>query len=305
MTIQFKNYKNNLIFYFTIAACWSLIVFIKSMNYTYYGLPSPSAGIEGSFKQSSKQKEILLANTRVGLLQNLQTEKDPVERMHLYHNIGINYFDLYDLSQNRAYLDSALQFLLESVRSNPPIARFYYNLGKLFTEAGQHASAQSAYQRALQFDPKHIPALHNLALMTYFELHDPKLAQKYFAQGLDIDTLLPICNLVLGMIDMDAKKYSDAIAHFEKELAVDSQFRKLPAKYPISDSRIAMSESIAHYDLSLLYSTKSVNPQKAQLHFHAYLSMESNPEKRNRAITEMARYWVMQPGTPKAKPAGK
>ena len=51
---------------------------------------------------------------------------------------------------------------------------------------------------------------------------------------------------------------------------------------------------MSYYRLAVLHSTKIVNQRLAQQYFHAYLKVEPDPAKRQSAMAEMKKYWVMQ-----------
>ena len=287
--IDFHHYSTW--FYPAVLACWSIFVFVKFSTHTYFPHPFPSVAIDGSALPREAQ---LTRNSLDELLKQFMTEKNPDERKHICHNIGTSYYDIYRESGSQVYLDSAMGWVQQSIAMGKPVGRFLYNLGRIYTEFGAHTHAKSAYEQAIVLDPKNILSMHNLGLLTFFELKKPREASTYLKQALTIDSILPMCNLVLGLIDLDISNYSSAEYHLEKEITIGNSFLAAPRDLPITNDKVLLAQGLAHWNLSLLFSSKKINMEKAEQHFHAYLALETNPQKRQDAIQQMSRYWTMQ-----------
>ncbi|RLE31134.1 hypothetical protein DRJ54_01170 [Candidatus Acetothermia bacterium] len=58
-----------------------------------------------------------------------------------------------------------IPLLVEALKYGVEKAQLYFRLGNLYYDAGDLARAESAYKRAIEEDPKHISAHHNLGVV--------------------------------------------------------------------------------------------------------------------------------------------
>jgi len=58
-----------------------------------------------------------------------------------------------------------IPLLVEALKYGVEKARIYFRLGNLYYDAGDLAKAEYAYKRAIEEDPKHISAHHNLGVV--------------------------------------------------------------------------------------------------------------------------------------------
>jgi len=58
-----------------------------------------------------------------------------------------------------------ISVLVEALRCGIDRATIYYRLGNIYFDARDLTRAEHVYQRALELDPRHINAMHNLALV--------------------------------------------------------------------------------------------------------------------------------------------
>jgi tetratricopeptide (TPR) repeat protein len=277
------------LFFFPVAfALWALFLVARYGDHRYFDLPPPSAGLEQM--RSSMNNAALLRNSIAELQRNLVQEKKTAEIPHILQNIGCGYYDLYKETGDRQLLDSALIFINQSVVANPLIARFHYNFGRLYTELGDQEKAMRQYEATLQCDPRHILALSNAGTCSYFAFGDRVASANYFNRALAVDSLMPMCHLVLGLICIDNKNYSDALAYFEKELG-DDEPALVNKRYPLSPANIRYAASLAHENLMTLYSTQFKDRAKAKEHLDGYMKYEPEESKRVQAAKAMRRYW--------------
>lgn len=282
-------YRRNYFFYPIVFGAWTALILVLHGGYQYHGTPFMSAGFEKA--GGGIQGLTLLPSSIAALRNNYTEERNPLEKAHILQNIGCAYFDLYRATGDRPLLDSALIFMHQSTVGIPPNARFFYNLGRIFTEASDHAHALEYYNLTLRYDSTHILALSNAGTCSYFAFGKRKESAKYFRRALAIDSLLPICNLILGFIAMDGKDSIGAIRNFESELRADS-LAFMKSKYPLQQSNIRFAASGAHRNLLTLYSTRVPDRPKAEYHLREYLALESAPEKREAAEKEMKKFWA-------------
>ena len=96
----------------------------------------------------------------------------------IYSEMGIAYSELGDTSVAKVSFEKALSL-------NPNDVRAIYGKGELLKASGiKLREAKEMFKRALEIDPKFLPALEDLGLM-YFEEGDPDTGTKYFRSALD------------------------------------------------------------------------------------------------------------------------
>jgi tetratricopeptide (TPR) repeat protein len=279
-------------FYPAVLAAWVLGMCILYIRYSFSSAPQTSIDLR-NFDTVLHQKQIIMGSI-LELQKALTKEQDPVQRMHIYHNIGIAWYDLHSVDREKGPLDTAIRYFEKSIESNPPIARFYYNLGRAYTTAGDHAHAEAWYEKTLTVNPDHILALHNLGLLNYFEKHDRPRAREYLLRLLAVRNELPICNYVLGEIAMEDDSAQNARRYYEQEIAIFEKLRLRPLGLPMSSDVLRYAAAMSHRQLMLLHSTRFADQAKAQEHFHQYLSLETDPARRQETIDLMKRYWVVK-----------
>ena len=278
--------RRDLYFYPALLAAWALILFVRYAGHPYFDTPLPSAGIGRMSVGVSSQSRLRASLTE--LKKNFIEEKDKTEKPHILQNIGCAYYDLYRETGDRKLLDSAVGFIYQSTIEGPGIARFHYNLGRMFTEIGAQKRALQQYEIAVRYDPMHLLALSNAGTCSYFAFNQRKAAAGYFGRALAIDSLMPMCNVVLGLISIDEKDYAAARSSFEKELAADAA-AAVRNRYPLSRDNINYAALLSHQNLLTLYCTKFFDSKRARKHLDACLKLEPDPAKREKMIKEFGR----------------
>lgn len=280
--------KRDSIFYSAMLTVWVLILFALYGTYKYTGIPQSSLAVGDGLVH---QKEIIATSINE-LKSALIKEKDPRTYDHIEHNLGVAYYDMYRTVTDRKDLDSARMFFEAAIVNKPPIARFYYNLGRVYTELRNHEKAKNYYEQTLAVNPAHILALHNLALLNYFELNNIPDAKRYFEAAIALNPRLPLTNYMLGEIAQDQKRYTDAVRYYEQETGIDSTVGYKASALPVSLENIRYARTMAHQRLALIYSVSLVDQKKAQLNLHRYLYLERDTLNRNRTLAEIRKYWV-------------
>ncbi len=69
-----------------------------------------------------------------------------------------------ELRREKRY-EEAISLLVEALQYGIDKASIYYRLGNTYIDGGDLARAEYAYNRALEVDPKHVNAMHNLAVV--------------------------------------------------------------------------------------------------------------------------------------------
>jgi tetratricopeptide (TPR) repeat protein len=68
------------------------------------------------------------------------------------------------LRKKKAYSEG-IQLLVEALKYGIHKEKLYYRLGNLYIDAGDLGRAEYAYKRALETDPNHANAMHNLSVV--------------------------------------------------------------------------------------------------------------------------------------------
>jgi len=67
--------------------------------------------------------------------------------------------------RKRKQFDEGIHLLVEALRYGIDKAMIYYRLGNIYIDSGDLSRAEYAYKRALEVDPHHVNAMHNLAVV--------------------------------------------------------------------------------------------------------------------------------------------
>jgi len=276
-----------------LALAWFSAVFLFHGGYPYLAGALPSLPI-GQQPDAMLRQGVSLTTSIDELKKKLLIEKDPVEKAHAVHNIGLTFYDLYTLSRRISDLDSARRYLERSAAALPDVARFHYNLGRTYTEMRRHDLALVQYEGALALDPRHVLALHNLGLLTYFERTDGDRAREYLLRALTIDAGLPICNYVLGEIALDKKDFPEAMRRFRTELSLAAAGYGRRQDMPASRESIEYALQMTHLEIAGLFSAVYPDRDSAQAHINAYLGSETDPVRRKEAMDKIRKFWVVR-----------
>ncbi|MBD3392147.1 MAG: tetratricopeptide repeat protein, partial [Chitinivibrionales bacterium] len=242
--------RRDIVFYPLICAAWGIFMVARYAGYTYFASPLPAVKTAMQVNQAF-YKTKMLDKSIEELQASLETEEQPGERGHIEHNIGTAYYDRYKATKDRTLLDSAQQYYERSIETLPTVARFYYNLGRIFTERRRHPTAKTHYERSLELNPKHVLALHNLALLNFYELGDRKTAKVLLERALAIRHDLPICNYVLGEIALQQGQYEKALNHFRTEVNYFAMHSSGKQSVPVSGSAMRFAASKSHLELAI------------------------------------------------------
>lgn len=70
-----------------------------------------------------------------------------------------------DALRKKKDFEQAISLLVEALRYGLDKATIYYRLGNVYIDGGDLARAEYAYNRALEMDPNHVNAMHNLSIV--------------------------------------------------------------------------------------------------------------------------------------------
>jgi len=88
-------------------------------------------------------------------------------------------------------------------------------LGMALSASGRRAEATREFERALQVNPKYLPALRNLAA-NEMAMADVAHAKSHFEQVLQLDAQDTLAHLALADMAFAAKQYKSSVAHYER-----------------------------------------------------------------------------------------
>lgn len=128
-----------------------------------------------------------------------------------FYTKGKKQFDLH-------HYQSSFNFLRQALEIDPTYAQAYFGLGYLYARFEMNDAAVRMYEMALRFDPNHIDAMNNLAMM-YFHAgnYDDalELIQKAVAMGDSAD-----CEYNLGSIYLEKNQPDAALQAFQKAVSM-------------------------------------------------------------------------------------
>jgi protein O-GlcNAc transferase len=144
--------------------------------------------------------------------QILQAQPDDADALHL---LGV-------IAHQRGEHEDAVTRIRHAIRINPRVAEYHNNLGEALRALGQLPAATTAYQEALRLRADFADAHNNLGLALHQQGELVRAAmsfQRAVALKPDPETF---CNL--GNVFRDQAAWDDAIAAYERGLALDSEF---------------------------------------------------------------------------------
>jgi len=88
-------------------------------------------------------------------------------------------------------------------------------LGMALSAAGKRAEATREFERALQVNPKYVPALRNLAA-NEMAMAGVAHAKSHFEQVLQLDPQDTLAHLALAEMEFATEHYKSSVAHHER-----------------------------------------------------------------------------------------
>jgi len=283
--------KTNMLFFILSFFVWAQIMFLIYGGHHYFKEPLPSM-VKGNTLQNIVNRQNTIKSTLHELhLSLLQLEEPSAERGHILHNIGMLYYDLFKMNRKNQLLDSSEYYYLQSINIISNSTRFYYNLGRLYMEGKKPGPAKRYYEKALEMKPDNILALHNLALVNYYEYNDLRTAKSLLEKVLMLNPESPVCNYVLGDIYNQEKDFNNAITHYNREIMLVYTYSRNKKKFSIPVSAVNLALVRSHYYLFKLYSTIQKNKESAKNNLKAYLTLEKNEKLKIDAMNKYYKYW--------------
>lgn len=281
---------NPILFYLVCFPLWIVVIYAIYQDYEYFPLPKEPDKQRSSIKEEFGEKKIL-KGTIHELFQSLIKETRAKEKAHIFHNIGATYYELHKVIKNRKLLDTAEQYYLKSIDMIPDNARFYYNTGRLYTEAKLIKKAKFYYEKAINTNPRHILALHNLAMLNYFGLKNHKKAQTLLNQVIEIQPRSPICHYILGEIAEKEKDFPRAIHHYNREIENYAIFIRTKNEIPVSQYSLNLALLRSHLRLVVMYSIQMKDKQQTKKNLAAYLKLEKDEIQKRDVLNFYKKIW--------------
>ncbi|HSH86404.1 MAG TPA: tetratricopeptide repeat protein [Methylophilus sp.] len=134
------------------------------------------------------------------------------------------------LLQKQGRLDEAIGCYQTGLRLQPQDARGYFNLATAQRDKGQLKEAVGSYERAIALFPNYTDAYNNLG-ETWRDQGDMTRAVQYYQQALQRNPGHAGANYNMGEFLYLAKRFEEAIPHFERSRLDDWQSRVLYCLY--------------------------------------------------------------------------
>lgn len=145
--------------------------------------------------------------------------------------LGAAYGDLGSRFMAAGFLDAAAASLFNAQTLAAGDMRWPYLLGHALRMQGETPRAIPFFERALQLQPDHLPALVWLAT-AHIDRGEPDAAEALLAKALALQPDAVAVVFGLGRAALARRDYPRAVEHFEKALSLDP--RAAPVHYPLA-----------------------------------------------------------------------
>lgn len=182
--------------------------------------------------------------------------------IHIKPDFFEAYGNLGTVLQAQGQLNAAIESYQKGLKINPQDARGYFNLGTALRDNGALSEAVNSYKKAITLFPNYTDAHNNLG-ETLRDLGDMNAAVKSYQNALELNSQHPNANYNMAEFLYLAKKYDEAIPHFEISQLDDWQERKLYCLYK--------AEKFDAFKINrdaLIQNSKHVSPFLATLSTH-------------------------------------
>lgn len=116
--------------------------------------------------------------------------------------------------------EKAKQLFLVMAQAYPNLSGPYANLGIIHFQAGDHAAAAAAFNKALEINPKNAVSLNHLGIISRNK-GEFKPAQQYYERALQADPNYAYAHLNYGiLLELYMGKLDDALEHYKKYLSL-------------------------------------------------------------------------------------
>jgi tetratricopeptide (TPR) repeat protein len=142
----------------------------------------------------------------------------------------------------------AVPLLENMLEAAPGDLRARNLLGIALMNSGRGEEASAAFRGAIEIDPAFHPALRNLAV-NETTLGHRDAAKGHFERLLKLQPQDPVAHFYLGEMDFDAKRYAQALAHYEQSGELSSKDPRVALRHATSavesQNRAAAARALA------------------------------------------------------------
>jgi superkiller protein 3 len=181
---------------------------------------------------------------------------------------------------------------MEAIRRSPDNPRAYYQIGRIFQDAGQLPAAAASYNKALELKPGYPEAAEAMAGI-YAQTKSPEKAKELYQQAEKTGGESAELYFNRGVASYKNNDFAGAEAAYLKALELDPKF------YKAYNNLAVVQIQAQRYDEAVESCRKSleINPRYGVTHFNlgnAYLKMKDYP----RAMAEFKTAQSLMPGDP-------
>jgi tetratricopeptide (TPR) repeat protein len=119
----------------------------------------------------------------------------------------------------------AIEDFQHAVQMRQNYVEAYFYMGQAFEKIRRPEQADKAYEKAIFFDPRYLPAREALGQLEY-DLREYKEAEKHLEAAKDLGSTNPNVFYVLGKIELSEKECRKAIQAFKEALRLDPGFHE-------------------------------------------------------------------------------
>jgi tetratricopeptide (TPR) repeat protein len=167
-----------------------------------------------------------------------------------------------------------LQYLAEMQRAandQPTDADTQEELGEIYETIHRPNDAILYFKRALDTDPRMVPALNGLG-MAYLDLHDFTTATQYLSDCLNVDLANYACLDNLGVARIQAGNYEDAMTYLRRAHRLEPERPEALVNFGyLSDAHGDWKRAVAYYVQAI-----SVNPYVPESYVNLGIDYEHN-----------------------------
>jgi tetratricopeptide (TPR) repeat protein len=282
-------FNKNISFNAALFTLWAVFLLVKYNGHRFEENPVPSAGLEQSMGPETNAAASLQAKV-LELRHRLARTTTNTQKSMVLQDIGYAYANLFNTTGNVSFRDSAVENMRHASTEEPGNGRLHYRLGKFYGAIGYQQQALEQYTLALQCDSTYMPAFTDAAACSYFGFNRSEDAKRYSSRALKLDSQAPLCHLILGLIDLDAKKIESGSENLKQEIVADES-AMARGNTSLDVESIRFAAATAHYRLMRLYCSQVPDMARAREHLDGYLRFETDPTRKSAAIDAMKKRW--------------
>jgi tetratricopeptide (TPR) repeat protein len=119
----------------------------------------------------------------------------------------------------------AIEDFQHAIQMRENYVEAYFYMGQSYEKLRRLEQADKAYERALYYDPRYLPAREALGLLE-FDLKEYKESEKHLEAAKDLGSTNPNVFYVLGRLELKEKECRKAIQAFKEAIRLDPTFHE-------------------------------------------------------------------------------